>query len=106
VYGRQEWVNGFEWYILCLQVMGIPSVSTNLSGFGCFVEQHVQDPSAYGLYVVDRRFKGGEESVRELAQCLYDFSLVHVQFCRFEKSFCAGALHVVNVLSCAIVRNV
>jgi len=23
-------------------VMGIPSVSTNLSGFGCFVEKHVQ----------------------------------------------------------------
>jgi hypothetical protein len=64
--------------------MGIPSVSTNLSGFGCFVEQHVQDPSAYGLYVVDRRFKGGEESVRELAQCLYDFSLVYVQFSKFN----------------------
>ncbi|XP_065715740.1 glycogen [starch] synthase, muscle isoform X2 [Patagioenas fasciata] len=28
-------------------VMGIPSVSTNLSGFGCFMEEHIADPSAY-----------------------------------------------------------
>lgn len=29
-------------------VMGIPSVTTNLSGFGCFMEEHVSDPAAYG----------------------------------------------------------
>lgn len=28
--------------------MGIPSVTTNLSGFGCFMEEHVSDPAAYG----------------------------------------------------------
>lgn len=28
--------------------MGIPSVTTNLSGFGCFMEEHVSDPTAYG----------------------------------------------------------
>ncbi len=28
--------------------MGIPSISTNLSGFGCFMEEHIADPSAYG----------------------------------------------------------
>uniref|UniRef100_A0A8C7FLF5 Glycogen [starch] synthase n=1 Tax=Oncorhynchus kisutch TaxID=8019 RepID=A0A8C7FLF5_ONCKI len=32
-------------------VMGIPSVTTNLSGFGCFMEEHVSDPTAYGMYV-------------------------------------------------------
>lgn len=31
-------------------VMGIPSVSTNLSGFGCFMEEHIADPSAYGPF--------------------------------------------------------
>ncbi|XP_054608956.1 glycogen [starch] synthase, liver isoform X2 [Dunckerocampus dactyliophorus] len=31
-------------------VMGIPSVTTNLSGFGCFMEDHVSDPAAYGVY--------------------------------------------------------
>lgn len=29
-------------------VMGIPSVTTNLSGFGCFMEEHISDPTAYG----------------------------------------------------------
>ncbi|CAB3404416.1 unnamed protein product [Caenorhabditis bovis] len=55
-------------------VMGIPSVSTNLSGFGCFMQEHVDDPDEYGIYVVDRRFQGGEESVCQLAQIMYDFS--------------------------------
>ena len=30
------------------------SITTNLSGFGCFMEEHVQDPPSYGIYVVDR----------------------------------------------------
>lgn len=35
-------------------VMGIPSISTNLSGFGCFMEEHIADPSAYGgLLILD-----------------------------------------------------
>lgn len=54
--------------------MGIPSVTTNLSGFGCFMEDHLQDPLSYGIYIVDRRFKSAEESVQQLAQYLFDFS--------------------------------
>jgi glycogen(starch) synthase len=37
--------------------MGVPNISSNLSGFGCFMEDHVQDPSSYGIHVIDRRFK-------------------------------------------------
>lgn len=48
--------------------MGIPSVSSNLSGFGCFVQEHVNDPKSYGLYIVDRRFKSPDESVHQLTQ--------------------------------------
>lgn len=48
--------------------MGIPSVTTNLSGFGCFIEENVSDPSAYGIYIVDRRNKGVEDSVQQLSQ--------------------------------------
>lgn len=55
-------------------VMGIPSVTTNLSGFGCFITEHVADPMSYGIYIVDRRFKGPEESVQQLAQYMYDFA--------------------------------
>jgi hypothetical protein len=35
-------------------VAGIPSITTNLSGFGCFMEEHVTDPQSYGIYIVDR----------------------------------------------------
>lgn len=54
--------------------MGIPSVTTNLSGFGNFVHEHVADPLSYGIYIVDRRFKNAEESVRQLAQYMFDFA--------------------------------
>ena len=48
--------------------MGIPSVTTNLSGFGRFMAEHVTDPTSYGIYLVDRRFKSAEESINELTQ--------------------------------------
>ncbi|XP_078286456.1 glycogen [starch] synthase, muscle-like [Rhinoraja longicauda] len=54
-------------------VMGIPSVSTNLSGFGCFMEQHITDPAAYGIYILDRRFKGLDECCNQLTSFLYSF---------------------------------
>eukprot|EP00062_Callorhinchus_milii_P024358 gi/632984238/ref/XP_007909041.1/ PREDICTED: glycogen [starch] synthase, muscle-like [Callorhinchus milii] len=54
-------------------VMGIPSVSTNLSGFGCFMEEHISDPSAYGIYILDRRFKSLDESCNQLTSFLYSF---------------------------------
>ncbi|KAI0984869.1 hypothetical protein GJ496_008168 [Pomphorhynchus laevis] len=54
-------------------VMGVPSVTTNLSGFGSFMEEHIADSEAYGIYVIDRRFKNPEESVEQLSKILYDF---------------------------------
>ena len=49
-------------------VMGIPSITTNLSGFGCFMQEHIADPQSYGIYIVDRRFRDTESSVNQLAQ--------------------------------------
>uniref|UniRef100_A0A7N6BFL7 Glycogen [starch] synthase n=1 Tax=Anabas testudineus TaxID=64144 RepID=A0A7N6BFL7_ANATE len=54
-------------------VMGIPSVTTNLSGFGCFMEEHISDPAAYGIYIVDRRFRSPEESCNQLTQFMFSF---------------------------------
>ncbi|KAG7277618.1 hypothetical protein CRUP_025303 [Coryphaenoides rupestris] len=54
-------------------VMGIPSVTTNLSGFGCFMEEHVSDTAAYGIYVVDRRFRSADESCSQLTQFMFSF---------------------------------
>ena len=47
--------------------MGIPSVTTNLSGFGTFMQRHIADPQSYGIYIIDRRDKGVEDSVQQLA---------------------------------------
>ena len=46
--------------------MGIPNITTNLSGFGCFMEDLLETPEDYGCYIVDRRGQGVEESVNEL----------------------------------------
>ncbi|KAK2727206.1 glycogen [starch] synthase-like [Artemia franciscana] len=54
-------------------VMGIPSVTTNLSGFGCFMDDHVADPTSYGIYIVDRRFIGLDDSISQLASYMHDF---------------------------------
>ena len=48
--------------------MGIPSMTSNLSGFGCFMQEHITDPKSYGIYIIDRRFKSYDESVQQLAQ--------------------------------------
>lgn len=55
-------------------VMGIPSITTNLSGFGCFMQDHIADPKSYGIYIVDRRYVGLEESIQQLANDMFDFS--------------------------------
>ncbi|VDN57113.1 unnamed protein product [Dracunculus medinensis] len=57
-------------------VMGIPSITTNLSGFGCFINEHVTDPGSYGIFVVDRRFKSANESINDLTNQLYNFALL------------------------------
>lgn len=53
--------------------MGVPSVTTNLSGFGCFIEESVENPADYGIYIVDRRLKSVEESVLQLTDYMFKF---------------------------------
>ena len=48
--------------------MGIPNITTNLSGFGCFMEDLLEIPEDYGCYIVDRRGQGIEESVNQLVR--------------------------------------
>ncbi len=49
-------------------VMGIPSITTNLSGFGCFMQDQIVDPQSYGIYIVDRLKIGLEDSIQQLAK--------------------------------------
>ena len=79
-------------------VMGVPSISTNLSGFGCFMEEHVHEPQSYGIYIVDRRFKNAEESCQQLAQVRENFSIMNIDEMSSIFSICSTSLNwlVVN----------
>ncbi|RKP40449.1 glycogen synthase [Dimargaris cristalligena] len=55
-------------------VMGVPSVTTNLSGFGCFMEDNIETPSEYGIYIVDRRMKSADESIEQLCSQMFEFT--------------------------------
>jgi len=54
-------------------VMGVPSITTNLSGFGCFMDDNIVDSSEYGIYIVDRRMKSVEESIQQLSDQMLAF---------------------------------
>ncbi|GMM54764.1 glycogen (starch) synthase [Maudiozyma humilis] len=57
-------------------VMGVPSITTNLSGFGAYMEDLIEANQAkdYGIYIVDRRFKNPDESVEQLVDYMEEFS--------------------------------
>ncbi|KEI42074.1 glycosyltransferase family 3 protein [Mixia osmundae IAM 14324] len=54
-------------------VMGVPSISTNLSGFGCFMDELIENSQDYGIYITDRRTKSVEESVQQLTDQMFSF---------------------------------
>ncbi|KAL4071919.1 glycogen synthase [Scleroderma citrinum] len=54
-------------------VMGIPSITTNLSGFGCFMQDTIERPEDEGCYIIDRRTNSFEQSVSQLTDCLEGF---------------------------------
>lgn len=56
-------------------VMGVPSITTNLSGFGAYMEDLIETDQAkdYGIYIVDRRFKAPDESVEQLVDDMEQF---------------------------------
>ncbi|CCX35420.1 Glycogen [starch] synthase [Taphrina deformans PYCC 5710] len=55
-------------------VMGVPSITTNLSGFGCYMEDLIENPSDYGIYIVDRRMKSVDESLNQLTDVMFNFT--------------------------------
>ena len=55
-------------------VCSVPSITTNLAGFGCFMEDLLETPEDYGIYIVDRRMKGVDESVNQLTDIMLDFT--------------------------------
>ncbi|ODQ64783.1 glycogen synthase [Nadsonia fulvescens var. elongata DSM 6958] len=55
-------------------VMGVPSITTNLSGFGCYMEELIDNSFDYGIYIVDRRMKSVDESIDQLTHYMFEFS--------------------------------
>lgn len=54
-------------------VMGVPSITTNLSGFGCYMEDLIENSSDYGIYIVDRRSQGIDDSINQLVDYMFEF---------------------------------
>src|SRR5439155_18086959 len=53
--------------------MGVPAVTTDLSGFGAYVQHHIANSTEHGVLVLNRRTHGFDQSADELASYLFDF---------------------------------
>lgn len=54
-------------------VMGVPSITTNLSGFGCFMDENIENCEDYGIYIVDRRLQSAEDALQQLSEQMFRF---------------------------------
>jgi glycogen(starch) synthase len=53
--------------------LGVPAATTDLSGFGAYVQRHIPDHDARGILVLERRTRGFEPTCDALADYLYAF---------------------------------
>jgi glycogen(starch) synthase len=54
--------------------MGVPTVTTDLSGFGAYAQKHVEDHQSQGIFVLNRRTRSFEESINDLVEYLLQFA--------------------------------
>jgi glycogen(starch) synthase len=50
--------------------LGIPSITSDLAGFGTYVRAHIPDHDQRGLFVIDRRYRSFDESANQLAESM------------------------------------
>lgn len=53
--------------------LGIPAVTTDLSGFGTFVERHLPSPHEHGIYLIGRRGRTPDWTIHQLTEQLLSF---------------------------------
>jgi len=53
--------------------MGVPAVTTDLSGFGAYVQRNVANHQEQGIYVLNRRTRSFEDAANELTDHLVQF---------------------------------
>jgi glycogen(starch) synthase len=54
--------------------LGVPAVTTDLSGFGAYVERHIYDHEAHGIRVLTRRARPMGQTVNDLADHIIQFA--------------------------------
>ncbi len=52
---------------------GLPSITTDLAGFGSYVKNHVEDNEDKGLWIVNRRNRPSEEVAEKMAKKMFEF---------------------------------
>ena len=53
--------------------LGVPAVTTDLSGFGAYVQRHIPNAADSGVLVLNRRTQSFDRAVEDLTQYLFDF---------------------------------
>lgn len=54
--------------------LGVPAVTSDLSGFGSYLMQLLPDHQEKGLYVLKRRYASFDQAAQELADCMFRFT--------------------------------
>jgi glycogen(starch) synthase len=60
---------------------GVPSITSNLAGFGDYVSRNIMDNEKLGMYIIDRKSRDFNQTADELA----DIMLRFVQMNRRER---------------------
>ncbi len=53
--------------------LGLPSITSNLAGFGNYVEHNIPDNVRNGMLVLNRRFSTFDDAANQLTQMMFDF---------------------------------
>jgi hypothetical protein len=53
--------------------MGVPSVTSDLAGFGSYVQQHIAEHDKAGLWIVNRRDRSFHDAAAQMTRLLLDF---------------------------------
>jgi glycogen synthase len=55
-------------------VLGVPSITTNLSGFGCYMENLFPvEASQFGIFIVDRKEQSCQDSIQQLTSYMESY---------------------------------
>jgi glycogen(starch) synthase len=53
--------------------LGLPAVTTDLSGFGAYIQRHVPEHRDEGIFVLNRRTQSFDQAVQDLVEQLFNF---------------------------------